>query len=331
MRRIFGSAHVVRKYWNPQKTRKKPVFAEGRFLTNTSGVIKMELEMIVPSAVDWDKDGDVDFIVGDEDGRVAFIENSGIIRDKMPVFESPVYFKQKLNKVKFGALVTPFSVDWDDDGDEDLIAGNSAGYISFIENLGNGNSPKWAAPKRLIAAGKEIRHLAGDNGSIQGPVEKKWGYTTLSVNDWDGDGLKDIIANSIWGKIEWHKNIGRKGKPKLSEAQHVIMDWSETEIIPKPSWNWWSPQTDELATQWRTTPYTIDWNKDGMMDLVMLDHEGYLAYFERFKTGNKLKLRPRKRVFYRINDGNFDNRNNVENTVSGPLRLSSGLYGNSGR
>jgi len=63
----------------------------------------------------------------------------------------------------------------------------------------------------------------------------------------------------------------------------------------------------------------------------MLDHEGYLAYFERFKMGNKLKLRPGKRVFYRINDGNFDNRNNVENTASGPLRLNSGLYGNSGR
>jgi hypothetical protein len=25
--------------------------------------------------------------------------------------------------------------------------------------------------------------------------------------DGDGDGLKDILVNSIWGKVEWYKNI----------------------------------------------------------------------------------------------------------------------------
>lgn len=311
-------------------TREKPVFSEGRFLSNTKGVIKMDLEMIIPTAVDWDKDGDIDLVVGDEDGRVAFVENTGRVENSMPVFNSTVYLQQKAEHVKFGALATPFSTDWDDDGDEDLIVGNSAGYISFIENLDGGNHPKWAEPKRLTVESREIRYLAGESGSIQGPAEKKWGYTTLSVNDWDGDGLKDVIVNSIWGKIEWHKNIGTKGNPKLLSAQPVIVDWG-TEEIPKPEWNWWNPEKNMLATQWRTTPYTIDWNEDGVMDLVMLDHEGYLVYFERFEDKESFKLKPGQRIFYGVDVSEYDNKNNPNNNISGPLRLNNGKYGKSGR
>ncbi len=311
-------------------TREKPIYSEGRFLSNSSGIIKMDLEMIIPSAVDWDKDGDIDLVVGDEDGRVALIENSGVVAENMPVFNSPKYFQQKAGYVKFGALATPVSVDWDNDGDEDLVSGNSAGYISFIENLDAGNPPKWAAPKRLTADGKEIRYLAGDNGSIQGPAEKKWGYTTVSVNDWDGDGQKDIIVNSIWGKIEWHKNVGKKGNAMLLPAQPITVDW-ESKNIPAPEWNWWKPEKTELATQWRTTPCTIDWNSDGLMDLIMLDHEGYLAFFERFRGADGLKLKPGQRIFYGTNGSKFDNKNKIEDSSSGPLRLNAGKYGSSGR
>ena len=52
--------------------------------------------------------------------------------------------------------------------------------------------------------------MAGPNGSIQGPAEAKWGYTTLSVADWDGDGLPDIVVNSIWGRVEWLRNVGTR-------------------------------------------------------------------------------------------------------------------------
>ncbi|HRN57577.1 MAG TPA: FG-GAP-like repeat-containing protein, partial [Agriterribacter sp.] len=118
-------------------TREKPVYAKGKVLSNGEGVITMDLQMIIPVAVDFDGDGHVDLVAGDEDGRVAFIRNTGKVKKRMPVFQSPVYFKQQAAHLKFGALATPYSTDWDDDGDEDLITGNTAGYIGFIENLGN--------------------------------------------------------------------------------------------------------------------------------------------------------------------------------------------------
>lgn len=309
-------------------TRKNPKYSKGRYLKNDNGIITMDLEMIMPVALDWDKDGDTDLIVGDEDGRVAFMENTGKSKNNMPLFRSPRYFRQESEYLKFGALVSPFSTDWDEDGDEDLICGNSAGYIGFIENLDGGDTPKWAEPVKLKADGKTIRIQAGENGSIQGPCESKWGYTTLSVADWNNDGLKDIIVNSIWGKIIWYENIGTKQKPELAKAKPVLI--KSKEVISKPSWYWWDPEPETLITQWRTTPNAIDWNKDGLMDLVMLDHEGYLAFYERFKLNNKLYLKPGKRIFYSVN-GTFNRKNKKISNKGSLLRLSEGINGKSGR
>ncbi|MGC9355370.1 MAG: FG-GAP repeat domain-containing protein, partial [Mariniphaga sp.] len=310
-------------------TRKEPVYAEGKFLENENGIIKMDLQMIVPVAVDWDRDGDADLIVGDEDGRVAFIENTGDVKNRMPVFKSPRYFQQQADLVKFGALATPFAVDWDNDGDLDLITGNSAGYIGFIENLDDGNPPRWNKPVYLKAEGETIRILAGENGSIQGPAERKWGYTTLSVADWDGDGLLDIIANSIFGKIVWYKNVGSPTAPALEKARPVEAEFGGNP--PKPDWNWWNPEKNHLVTQWRTTPYAIDWNRDGLTDLIMLDTEGYLSFYERYLENEVRKLKPGQRIFYGINGSVFDSKNNVLDESPGLLRLNNREAGGSGR
>lgn len=312
-------------------TREQPRYAAGRHLENASGLVKMDLQMIIPNAVDFDKDGHVDLVVGDEDGRVALVRNTGRVKNNMPVFESPVYFKQQADFLKFGALVTPVSVDWDDDGDEDLIAGNTAGYIGFIENLGNYDGmPRWAAPKLLEANGKTIRLQAGENGSVQGPAEAKWGYTTLSVADWDGDGKKDIVINSIWGRVEWFKNIGKKGAPKLAEKKPVVIEWGQTP--PQPKWTWWKSARNELVTQWRTTPFAIDWNKDGLMDLVMLDHEGYLSFFERTRKSKKeWVLQPGKRIFAGTNASRFESNHKVISDAPGLLQLNVKENGGSGR
>ncbi len=272
----------------------EPWYTAGRQLMHEGRPLQMDLQMIVPSAIDWDQDGDIDLIVGDEDGRVALVQHTGKIENGMPRFLPPQYFRQQADLLKFGALATPYCHDWDDDGDQDILCGNTAGYIGLFENLG-GSPVRWAAPELLRADGQPIRIQAGPNGSIQGPCEAKWGYTTISVADWDHDGRPDVIANSIWGRVVWYRNTGTRTSPELQAVRPITVDWPSA--TPKPAWTWWGPEGKQLVTQWRTTPQVVDWNGDGLNDLVMLDHEGYLALFPRSRSGSTFRLLPGQRIF----------------------------------
>ena len=288
---------------------------------NTSGLadLQMELCMITITDFDWNSDGHMDLIVGEEDGRVALLENTGLLdEDDIPIFHEPKYFKTPADDVKTGIFNTPCSVDWDGDGDEDIIIGDSAGFISLIENVtpegGDLSNPSWAAPVRLTdQEGNTIRHQAGYNGSVQGPDEEKYGYTVMTVADWDGDGVLDIMANGVWGKVVWYRGI--KGETqKVYAAQPVTVEWENG--TKYPAHNWWKPNGNELVTFWRTTPFMIDLNKDGLTDLVMCDHEGYMALYERFDDNGTLKLKEGQRIFF--------------NEDSSPMILAEGTDPNNG-
>lgn len=304
-------------YFENVGTRTSPKYAASRRLMHQGRPIAMDLEMIVPVAIDWDGDGDQDLVVGDEDGRVALVEHTGEVVDGLPQFLPPVYFQQEAEDVKCGALATPVGVDWDGDGDFDVVCGNTSGHILFYENLSGAGveQPRCAAPQPFRAGDAVLRIMAGPNGSIQGPCEAKWGYTTQTVADWDQDGQPDLVVNSIWGKVVWYRNSGPRGTLHLEPARPIEVEWPGAP--PKPGWTWWELQGKELATQWRTTPIAIDWTQDGLVDLVMLDHEGYPALFERVRQDGALKLLPGRRIF-------CDAKGEV-------MRFNAGWAGKSGR
>jgi len=317
-------------YFENVGTRTEPRYARGKFLARDGRAIRMDLQMLQVIALDWDGDGDTDLVVGQEDGRIALWEHTGKVENGMPVFELPVFFKQEADYLRIGVLPTPTGADWDGDGDQDLIAGDTAGYINFVENIGYfEGKPIWAPPVYLNAGGERIRIQAGTNGGIQGPCEAKWGYTTTTVGDWDMDGDLDIVTNSIWGEILLYENVGTMTAPELAAAQPIEVEWDGP--TPKPAWFWWNPKGKQLVTQWRTSPFIGDMNSDEINDLVILDHEGYLALFERSKRSEqyedienqrrvsitRLITTPGARVF-------LDEKGE-------PLRLNSGWAGKSGR
>ena len=289
---------------------------------------RMDLQMITPVAVDWDGDGDPDLVVGDEDGRVAFVENLGKAQ-----FADPVYFQQEAEFVKFGALITPVGYDWDGDGDEDIVAGNSAGYIGFIENLDGADPPKWAAPVRLrLHTDRTIRVQAGKNGSIQGPAEAKWGYTTLSIVDWDCDTTPDLIVNSIWGNIFALHNHGTQQEPQLLTYSAFVFG------AQGPEWDWWKVEPAKWRTQWRTTPVAVEASDRCDPQLVILDGEGYLTVSTRkmFVLASDVDGNHPYRItnverFIGEDHSVFDRKNKPLNNETGLLRLNPDRAGKSGR
>ena len=83
-------------------SRSEPVFAEGRKMTDRKGnMIRFHIEMIVPVVTDFDGDGRPDLVVGDEDGTVSYVHNTGKTRKGMPLFDTPV------NQLLTDAVDTP--------------------------------------------------------------------------------------------------------------------------------------------------------------------------------------------------------------------------------
>jgi hypothetical protein len=109
-----------------------------------------------------------------------------------------------------------------------------------------------------------------------------------------------------------------------------LASWTD---VPKTAWTWWQPGPGELATQWRTTPCAVDWNGDNLTDLVMLDPEGYLAFYRREQGDHGiLYLSLAERVFKITGPCEFDQKHKpVGEKQDGLLRLNANRAGASGR
>lgn len=322
-------------YFENVGTRERPVFTAGRFLRLSDGS-RMAGYQCMPSveAVDWDGDGLADVVRCDEEGRVYWYRNTGKTANGMPVFEAPRFFRQRADELCASALSTPWAVDWDGDGDLDLLSGDTAGTIDFYENLsGPGvERPKWAPPVKLTTPdGKPVRIIAGPSGSLQGPIEAMYGYTCLSAADWDGDGLPDLMVNSVWGKVVWYRNVGTRQRPKLDFARPVEVEWDGPQ--PTIPWFWLKPgktaDAKALVTHWRTTPVMVDLNGDGLTDLAMMDVDGDLAFFERTRRADgSLALKSPRKAF-RTEDGRPFQL--AYNWLGGPANRWEGRVGLAGR
>jgi hypothetical protein len=291
-------------YFQNVGTRTAPRLAAGRPLETKNGLLKADLCMISPFAVDWNKDGKPDLIVGQEDGRVSIMLNAGLEKGQ-PIFEEEFFLKERGGPMKSGALSTP----WLDSETGDLYAGNTAGYIEYFKRTRRG----FENGRYVTLNGAPFRVIAGYNGSIQGPAEEKWGYTVPYIGDVDGDGRRDILFNSIIGRLEY---LTLKSPYEAAAQKKVVVHWKDEP--PYPAWNWWKPGKNDLAVQWRTRPMVIDVDDDGLKDIVAMDHEGYLAFFRQKGNG----FDPGKRLFINADAHESDDPF---------LRLNDRIAGKSGR
>ncbi len=88
-----------------------------------------------PVLADIDEDGDLDLIVGERDGNVNLVHNTGTATD--PSFELAT---SNFAGAQIALLSTPALTDIDKDGDLDLFVGEEQGQLSFYRNLGSPTS-----------------------------------------------------------------------------------------------------------------------------------------------------------------------------------------------
>ncbi|AQQ71684.1 hypothetical protein SMSP2_02061 [Limihaloglobus sulfuriphilus] len=290
-----GFTHEMYFHENIGGTKTAPKFAAAKRLkTMDRREITIPNSVVTIKIADKDQDGDMDILWGSEAGCIGFVENIAG-PGRMPVLRNTVYLQQVRPILDAGAINIPKLVDWDDDGDKDIIAGASNAIVYF-ENQGSDDRPLWKWGEDMTAGGFPIWLPAGDDGSVQGIEELGWQYNNPEVADWDGDGLKDLIMSGIRGEHHFFKNIGRKGSPRLAKGQLIKVDWQGEPL--KPAWLPFQPVGNELITVWRTKPVAMDWNNDGLCDYITLDHKGAMALYLRAEDPNgKLILKPGKNIF----------------------------------
>jgi len=113
--------------------------------------------------VDFDNDGDVDLFLGDQAGTFRYFRNDA------GVFTEQVGATNPLNGVDVGAFATPQLIDFDKDGDLDLVSGEYGGvklYLNtagvFTDQLGTNNPFDGVDDINNIAYAPKVIDVDGD-------------------------------------------------------------------------------------------------------------------------------------------------------------------------
>jgi hypothetical protein len=192
-----GMAGLFQVFWGQQDGRfKQAVTLNG---TDDKPLIipieerKYQTENICtrPTAVDWDADGDLDLIVGNFAGSFYIFKGEGTGKFS----PDPELLKSDNNQTLkiVGVHSDPFVIDWDGDGDLDLLSGSSNGGVQWAENHGGKGQkrPVLRAFKTLISPCKKVAYgtyLSEDE--LQGPASS----TRIWVDDVNSDGKLDILV-----------------------------------------------------------------------------------------------------------------------------------------
>ena len=140
-------------------------------------------------------------------------------------------------------------VDWDEDGDVDLICGEYAGYITYFENIGTVTSPELRNLGHITANGVAI-----DVGTLSIPV----------VHDWNEDGMKDLVVGNDPAYIRVYLNVGTNAAPVFNTYFQI------------PS--------NPTISQIKNAPDIGDLNGDGLKDLAFGWWLGTVVYYPNSGT-----------------------------------------------
>ena len=115
-------------------------------------------------------------------------------------------------------LTSAWAVDWDGDGDLDLLLGDhNKGHVMLRRNDGSAKEPKFAPKNEVVLAGDKPMVVVGT-------------VTTLRTIDWDRDGKKDLLVGSMGdaysdgagGGVFLWRNVGDDAAPKFDAPMTLI-------------------------------------------------------------------------------------------------------------
>lgn len=228
-----------------------------------------------PSLYDWNGDGTLDVLVGNNMGTIAFVKNRGesvlVERDFVPSFlnhengeySEELHFplvKSGTEIIDIGNFAAPYIYDWNGDGKQDMLLGEgsySANSIYLFINIASKANPDFNFDQR--------NWLAYGMGREQ---------LVPTLGDLDGDGDKDLVVGEREGYITFYRN-----------EPYQTQDKKERYLIPFVEEITFDSITQPIGGMVR--PELTDWDGDGDLDLLLGAQDGRVYYAEN--TGTKQK------------------------------------------
>ena len=140
-----------------------------------------------PTAVDLDADGKLDIVAGNFRGTFYLFRGEG--GGRFAPHATPILAGGEPLAVRSHG--DPFLVDWDGDGDLDLLSGSAEGGVVLATNDGTARAASFRAPVELVPpAGERKRAVTVDDEHLRGPQ----GSTRVWADDVDGDGRLDLLV-----------------------------------------------------------------------------------------------------------------------------------------
>ncbi len=204
----------------------------------------------VPACADWNNDGKPDVIVGCEWGELQYFENDGTLENPMfiargkvcadgEVIKYPGCYRQILENLN--GYSSPIAVDLDRDGLIDLVVSESRGYFNFYRNIGTPEKAVFDQGRRLYLDG-QVFH-------------SPWRVMPAFFNN-DGEGFTNMIAKEADGTFYFYRN-----------REDDILTFTKTRSLTMESGQ---VLTDNMYG--RTRIAMVDWDGDGVYDLVLGTH-----------------------------------------------------------
>ena len=156
----------------------------------------------------------------------------------------------------------PSYVDWNNDGRKDLVvgeggAGGNPGMVRVYLNVGTASSPQFSGYFLAQSNGSDLVYSSGCNCGCMGLFPR--------AVYWDADAHKDLITGTPDGTVLLYLNTGTDTDPTFDSGTML-------QVGPPDS-------KTELFVGLRATPTVVDWDNDGLRDLVVGAYDGKIHLF----------------------------------------------------
>jgi len=264
-------------------TGRRPLTNRGR-AQSVSPVMSLS-DQAWPHLCDWDNDGDLDLLIGGGYGWLRIVINDGT--SERPAFCEPARILSGDKPIRFlrneilgeppnnhnMGYCYPVFVDWNSDGLKDLVCPNETNRIFWYPNTGTKKAPRFQERRQILCDGyadsPKLRSVsnqrANDPKSNNGvyPLEEGRPFmwrTGIGIADFNGDTLMDLVTHDGHSRVatlfvQYRDHNGnvrlRKERPlKLTDGRFI-----DDQIV-------------ERRAHWTESFRTIDWNADGLQDLI---------------------------------------------------------------